>query len=398
MLGLDLQQELDSSNDKEFNTQTGTYETKKNLKPKFNLIQWWKSPQKGFPGLIPELPYWYLVKLSELLEVLSFVVIWLDFILRVSDVYDGTWRVYQIMSKLSLNLINLLRVLLFIWALLLLVAPMIETESEIEPGENNIMRFDTIQQTVLSLIQLLDSEDWPNQLYEMTFVFEKRAAILIVALIYITWIFLTNFILARMFIAVAMEGFELYRGEKYQIQLNKFIKNIHGLKQREESYPISNWNPYRLLPPSPLPLSIPKLPNYLKLRLPTHLTESLIDGPKPQTEKFTPRDYYRSRFYNDHPNYSRTLFLFRPNNPIRRFCHYLNDPNFSFWKSLIKFKRDLRIIYHLVIWTAIVGSTIVGGLNAPWVRFEYFNTREGRGAVYWHLNTVFTSILLFEFL
>jgi Flp pilus assembly protein TadB len=72
----------------------------------------------------------------------------------------------------------------------------------------------------------------------MTFIFEKRAAILIVALIYIIWIFLTNFILARMFIAVAMEGFELYRGEKYQIQLNKFIKNIHGLKQREESYPI----------------------------------------------------------------------------------------------------------------------------------------------------------------
>jgi hypothetical protein len=160
----------------------------------------------------------------------------------------------------------------------------------------------------------------------------------------------------------------------------------------------SNWNPYRLLPPSPLPLSIPKLPSYLKLRLPTHLTESLIDGPKPQTEKFTPRDYYRSRFYNDHPNYSRTLFLFRPSNPIRRFCHYLNDPNFSFWKNLIKFKRDLRIIYHLVIWTAIIGSTIVGGLNTPRVRFEYFTTLKGKGDVYWHLNTVFTSILLFEFL
>jgi hypothetical protein len=91
MLGLDLQQELDSSNDKEFNTQTGTYETKKNLKPRFNLIQWWKSPQKGFPGLIPEYPYWCLIKLSELLEILSFVVIWIDFILRVCDVYGETW-------------------------------------------------------------------------------------------------------------------------------------------------------------------------------------------------------------------------------------------------------------------------------------------------------------------
>jgi hypothetical protein len=30
----------------------------------------------------------------------------------------------------------------------------LELESQIEAGENNIMRFDTIQQTVLSLIQV----------------------------------------------------------------------------------------------------------------------------------------------------------------------------------------------------------------------------------------------------
>jgi uncharacterized membrane protein YgcG len=113
----------------------------------------------------------------------------------------------------------------------------IKKESYIEDNENNIMRFDSIQQAILSLIQLLDGEDWPNQLYELAYQL-PTSNIIIVAIIMVVWIFLSNFILARMFIAVAMEGFELVRGEKYKIQLNKFIKTIEGIKLREMSYPI----------------------------------------------------------------------------------------------------------------------------------------------------------------
>jgi hypothetical protein len=153
------------------------------------------------------------------------------------------------------------------------------------------------------------------------------------------------------------------------------------------------------LPPKPLPLKIPSLPSSLKFSLPTHLTNLLTDQPKKQENtKFTPRDYYRSRFYNNHPNYSRSLFFFRPNNKLRKFLQFLTDrKKFSLIKNFAKL-HDIRVYYHIVIWLAIIGSTIVGALDSPQVRHEYLKSGSGSSLIYWKFNLCFSIILTFEFL
>jgi hypothetical protein len=50
-----------------------------------------KSPARGLPGLIPQNLDYYLVKLLPILEMISFVLIWLDLILRIVLSNDQKW-------------------------------------------------------------------------------------------------------------------------------------------------------------------------------------------------------------------------------------------------------------------------------------------------------------------
>lgn len=92
-----------------------------------------------------------------------------------------------------------------------------------DSGETIQVNFSTIFNSFLGLYQILSSENWTTILYNVTGINNARNTAWIGAAFFIGWFILANFILVNMFIAVIQENFDVSEDEKRMQQVKAFL-------------------------------------------------------------------------------------------------------------------------------------------------------------------------------
>jgi hypothetical protein len=90
-------------------------------------------------------------------------------------------------------------------------------------GNEIHITFATIYNAFLGMYQILSSENWTINLYNITTFDDARHTGWIGAIFFIIWFILANFILVNMFIAVIQENFDVSEDEKRMHQVKSFL-------------------------------------------------------------------------------------------------------------------------------------------------------------------------------
>ncbi|KAI0231052.1 hypothetical protein L0F63_007338, partial [Massospora cicadina] len=235
-------------------------------------------------------------------------------------------------------------------------------------------RFDSLGWSFLGLYQVFSGEDWSSVLF-LTMRGQDGARTVFAAVIFVIVFFgLSNFILLNLFVAVLVENLEISEAAKRRIQLDCYLKGLQTHNRRINAY-LSPFNVYRYVEPGPRRLRVSGLPSSLVLpvaeanvkhflaisqevvppksepsiwaRLGKFNVRKLVallapprlasvpgsdaeaDGPpdlpppRPDDQSADAHLLARDEFYDAHPTYDRTLFLFSRRSRVRRLCQML---------------------------------------------------------------------------
>ncbi|KAJ9059050.1 hypothetical protein DSO57_1006528 [Entomophthora muscae] len=252
--------------------------------------------------------------------------------------------------------------------------------------------FDSAGWSFLGLYQVFSGEDWSSVLFS-TMQGQKESGTVFAAVVFIILFFgLSNFILLNLFVAVLVENLEISEAAKRKIQLEGYFKGIKTNYRRINSY-LSPWNVYRYVESDPQHLRIAGLPASLVLPVKEANAKQFLavsqEGPReakpkpsvwsrigkinvrdlmesreeapPQSAHFANFSGYdmdvdtlfssvpttekedvfadahllaRDEFYDAHPSYDKSLFLFSRRSKLRLWCQNLagseDHPNFPF--------------------------------------------------------------------
>ncbi|KAF4630243.1 hypothetical protein G7Y89_g7894 [Cudoniella acicularis] len=304
-------------------------------------------------------------------------------------------------------------------------------------GNWNRTTFYTIWNSFLGMYQILSSENWTTVLYAATTNTDKYNTAWMAAVFFTGWFILSNFILVNMFIAVIQENFDVSEDEKRMHQVKAFLnrKELGGSSSNLSLSAIFRFGRARTTK-DPLDYGPATMEMLLKdavvkdfLDDEIRAAEQSASNPEtPPTEgppainpgflsgiwgKFLSRVWHRepNPFYSNiqfssrpdettdartlakeavsatsqrkkaqrdflkrHPTYNNALFIFKPNNPIRRFCQRIVGPGRG--SERIDGVEPNRVVWYsfsAFIYVAIVAMVILACVTTPLFQKEYFD-------------------------
>lgn len=297
-------------------------------------------------------------------------------------------------------------------------------------GETIHTTFFTIFNAFLGMYQVLSSENWTSNLYNITAFNTARNTAWIGAVFFIGWFILANFILVNMFIAVIQENFDVSEDEKRMHQVKSFLSrkemgssstnlSLSALfkfgRARSKKDPL-DYGPATM----EMLLKDAVVKDFLDEELMNEMQAPAVTTPPPDAgaakvdlwSKFKSRVWNRepNPFYSTHqfsarsdeqtdartlakeavsatsqrrkaqreflarhPNYNNALFMFRPTNPLRRLCQKIVGPGRGS-------ERFDGVEPNLVVWytfsafiyAAIVAMVLLACVTTPLYQKEYF--------------------------
>ena len=293
--------------------------------------------------------------------------------------------------------------------------------------------FYTIYNAFLGMYQILSSENWTINLYNITAFDDARNTAWIGAIFFIGWFILANFILVNMFIAVIQENFDVSEDEKRMHQVKSFLnrKELGGSSNNLSLSAIFRFGRSKTTK-DPLDYGPATMEMLLKdAVVKDFLDDETDDTQPPATEtpplelnsaksgfkqtmwgKFVSRIWNRepNPFYSNiqfsnrpdesanartmakeavsatsqrkkaqreflarHPNYNNSLFVFTPRNPIRHFCQRIVGPGRGSERfDGVEPYRAVWYTFSVFIYAAIVAMVVLACVTTPLYQKEYF--------------------------
>ena len=293
--------------------------------------------------------------------------------------------------------------------------------------------FYTIYNAYLGMYQILSSENWTINLYYITAFDDARNTAWIGAVFFIGWFILGNFILVNMFIAVIQENFDVSEDEKRMHQVRSFLnrKELGGSSNNLSLSAIFRFGRSKTTK-DPLDYGPATMEMLLKdAVVKDFLDDETDDAQQPTAEtppqelnsvksgfnttlwvKFLNRIWHRepNPFYSNiqfssgpeentnarilakeavsatsqrkkaqreflarHPNYNKSLFIFKPSNPIRRFCQRIVGPGRGSERfEGVEPNKTIWYTFSAFIYAAIVAMVILACITTPLYQKEYF--------------------------
>lgn len=301
-------------------------------------------------------------------------------------------------------------------------------------GNTIHITFATIYNAFLGMYQILSSENWTINLYNITAFDDARNTAWIGAVFFIGWFILANFILVNMFIAVIQENFDVSEDEKRMHQVKSFLnrKELGGSSNNLSLSAIFRFGRSKATK-DPLDYG----PATMEMLLKDAVVKDFLDDETDETQqavaetppvegnsvksafkstlwgKFVNRIWNRepNPFYSNiqfssgredntnarvlakeavsatsqrkkaqreflarHPNYNNSLFLFTPRNRIRRFCQKIVGPGRGSERfEGVEPNKAVWYTFSAFIYAAIVAMVILACVTTPLYQKEYFN-------------------------
>ena len=305
-------------------------------------------------------------------------------------------------------------------------------------GTTNHITFFTIYNCWIGMYQILSSENWTILLYNAQQFDVRWSTAWLGAIFFIMWFILANFIVLNMFIAVIQESFDVSEDRKRVEQVKAFLlqKELTGSSQgnlslssmlrmgrdsfrrrdpldygpataeqllkdavvkeflAEPEEPInrrSNANPLANLP------TVSVKPGVLsavwgKIRgIDSHRDSNPFYSRPTWSkahEELDPRTLAKTvvtaaeqrrraqrQYLIRHPNYNKALFIFRPNNQVRKFCQAIVGPGRG--DQRIEGVHPWKPIWYsfsAFIYAAIVAMVLLACVTTPLYQREYYET------------------------
>ncbi|KAH8808205.1 BcCCH1, calcium channel protein [Xylogone sp. PMI_703] len=307
-------------------------------------------------------------------------------------------------------------------------------------GNTIEVTFATIWNAFLGMYQILSSENWTTLLYNITAFDDFRNTAWVGAVFFIGWFILANLILVNMFIAVIQENFDVSEDEKRMQQVKAFLhrKELGGSSSNlslsailrfgrsknkrdgldygpatlemllkdavvkdfldEEAEPIReadthvetmNTTEAPALKPGPISSVWGKLMARLWHHEPnpfysnTNYTANSDETRDARTlakevvSQASQRKKAQREYLRRHPHYNKSLFLFKPDNPIRRLCQKMVGPGRG--SERIEGVEPNKIIWYsfsALIYAAIFAMVLLACVTTPLYQKEYFESHD----------------------
>jgi voltage-dependent calcium channel len=306
-------------------------------------------------------------------------------------------------------------------------------------GNNVRVTFFDIYNSFIGMYQILSSENWTIIMYNGTLFDTEWHTSWIASTFFIIWFIFANLIVVNMFIAVIQESLDISEDDKRMQQVKAFLqqKEISGSGQST----LSLSTIFRLGRDSsrrkdPLEYGQASLEMLLKETVVkefldedqpaerstplTAQTEPLVSEVEPGglsslwgritglNPRHEPNPFYSrikfSRAYEDldprtmakevvsateqrkraqrqylarHPGYNVSLFIFKPNNPIRKFCQKIVGPGRGSQRiEGVDPVKAVWFTFSAFIYAAIVAMVLLACVTTPLYQKEYFQTHE----------------------
>lgn len=306
-------------------------------------------------------------------------------------------------------------------------------------GNTIAVTFDDIYNSFLGMYQVLSSEDWSSVLYNATAYTRPFYTAWISATFLVLWFIVANFIILNMFIAVIQESFDVSEDEKRLHQVRAFLeqKHLNGSSQgnlslskilmlgrdterykdpldhgpaalemllkdavvqefldeqdtpqqgpRAESMPLQSATEDTLEPGflsrmwTRISTSVMRRepnPFYSKLKF-SRAYEEL--DPKAMAKEVVSAAEQRKRAQREylmkHPNYNKSLFIFAPENPIRRLCQRTVGPGRGHQR--VQGVDPYKLVWYTFsafIYAAIVAMVLLACITTPIYQRENLRT------------------------
>ncbi|KAL1918646.1 uncharacterized protein VTP21DRAFT_2668 [Calcarisporiella thermophila] len=110
------------------------------------------------------------------------------------------------------------------------------------------------------------------------------------------------------------------------------------------------------------------------------------------------RNAQKEEFITQHPMYDVSLFIFRPSNPIRRFCQRLVPPSYGDRTFGVPPHPVASTAFTLFIFLSVVVNVAITAVNTPMLQRKYMLEGRGHEYIFYRLDTLFTAIFTIEFL
>jgi hypothetical protein len=298
--------------------------------------------------------------------------------------------------------------------------------------------FFSIYNAFLGMYQILSSENWTTILYNITAYDTRLNIAWIGALFIIGWFILGNFILVNMFIAVIQENFDVSEDEKRMHQVKSFLnrKELGGSSSNLSLSAIfrfgrsgSKKDP---LDYGPATMEMLLKDAVVKDFLDDEVGNSLHESPQDETAiietpavkpgalssvwgKFVsrvwnqePNPFYSNfqftgadesndartmakaavsqtsqrkraqrEFLKKHPRYNTSLFIFKPENMIRRLCQKIVGPGRGSERfDGVEPNRVVWYTFSAFIYMAIVAMVLLACVTTPLYQKEYFDVHQ----------------------
>jgi voltage-dependent calcium channel len=298
--------------------------------------------------------------------------------------------------------------------------------------------FFNIYNSWIGMYQILSSENWTIILYNVTRFDAEWDTAWLGAIFFIMWFILANFIVLNMFIAVIQESFDVSEDEKRLEQVKAFLlqKELTGSSQGnlslasifklgrdsfrrrdpldygpatveqllkdavvkefldEPEEPLnrrSTANPLGHLPAAGLkPGALSAIWGKIRGLNPRREPNPFYSTPtwSKAHEDLDPRTMAKTvvadaeqrrraqrQYLIRHPNYNKALFIFKPNNPIRRFCQTIVGPGRG--SERIEGDEPWKPVWYsfsAFIYAAIVAMVLLACVTTPVFQREYYET------------------------
>ncbi|KAI1005582.1 Calcium-channel protein [Podosphaera aphanis] len=315
-----------------------------------------------------------------------------------------------------------------------------ELPPEDASGETLKVSFFTLWNSFLGMYQVLSSEDWTSPLYDLTSFDDAHHSAWIAGVFLIMWFILGNFILVNMFIAVIQESFDVSEDEKRMHQVRAFLnRNELGSsssnlsmsaivrlgRSRSKKDPLDHApasvemllkdavvqdfldneskETHEKFKPSEISVDLTadkqskqntssflerflsrfltREPNpfYSHIQLPCGVNESTdaTTMAKEAVSATMQRKKAQREYLAKYPNYNTTLYLFKPNNPVRRLCQKMVGPGRGKERfDGIEPHRALWYTFSAIIYGAIVIMVLIACVTTPLHQKEYLATHD----------------------
>ncbi|POS87603.1 hypothetical protein EPUL_000935 [Erysiphe pulchra] len=308
-------------------------------------------------------------------------------------------------------------------------------------GETIQVTFFTNWNAFLGMYQILSSENWTDPLYNLTSFSNVHNTAWIAAVFLIGWFILGNFILINMFIAVIQENFDVSEDEKRMYQVKAFLNRkelgsssshlslsaiLRLGRPRNKKDPL-DYGPatmemllkdavvkdflddeikegqvlaYQKTPSMATSVSSHKYGSSLWQKIKKNLqnkepnpfySQTQFSGTsinanesidartmaKEAVSATTQRKRAQREYLVRHPNFNTSLFIFKPENSVRRLCQKIVGPGRGSERfNGVEPNRVLWYTFTTIIYIAIMAMVLIACVTTPLYQREYLKTHK----------------------